>query len=159
MKSQNVLKPEKIFLVNQRFSNQFIFLYFRSSSHLSKLTHYCHFSVSEGLQHHFQNEPENQNLFNSKHIVYFEPLYFSFLYFIIQFCSNEVLIIFSNENIFVVECKMLLLLYLCIWILKLQASWFRNLKYFILSTRTMIFNKNHFTSCVVHVYKLDCLLR
>jgi hypothetical protein len=45
------------FLVNQRFSNQFIFLYFRSSSHLSKLTHSWHFSVSEGLHHHFRNEP------------------------------------------------------------------------------------------------------
>ena len=42
-KSQNVFKPEKNFLVSQQLNNQFIFLYFRSSSHLSKLTHYWHF--------------------------------------------------------------------------------------------------------------------
>ena len=39
-------------------NNQFIFLYFRSSSHLSKLTHFWQFSVSESLskrlQHYFQ---------------------------------------------------------------------------------------------------------
>ena len=40
-----------------------------------------------------------QNLFNNKHIVYFEPLYLSFIYFIIQFCSNEVLIFFKWKYI------------------------------------------------------------
>jgi hypothetical protein len=41
----------------------------------------------------------HQNLFNNKHIVYFEPLYLSFIYFIIQFCSNEVLIFFKWKYI------------------------------------------------------------
>jgi hypothetical protein len=63
------------------------------------------------------------------HIVYFEPFYLSFIYFIIQFCSNEVSFFFLFKwNIFVVVCKMLLLPYLCIQTLKFQASWFWNLK-------------------------------
>jgi hypothetical protein len=36
-------------------NNQFIFLYFRSSSHLSKLTHFWQFSVSESLSKRFQH--------------------------------------------------------------------------------------------------------
>ena len=41
----------------------------------------------------------HQNLFNNKYIYYFEPLYLSFIYFIIQFCSNEVLIFFKWKYI------------------------------------------------------------